>query len=770
MNGTALRAAAIALFAMAAAAAAPRAASAQGTSCDQGELEVRDLEFRGNDALSDGELEVSIATTRTAFLRRTLRIAVGTKRCLDRESLPRDVLSLISLYRERGFYETRVDTLVQELGSRAVRVVFTIREGPPTILRSYSVSGLDGVADSAALVNARRLRVGDRFDSSLLFADMDTIRQRLRNTGFHRADLLSPGYVRNNDSLIVDVTLTVLPGARARFGEPVFDVTAMDGRGQQISDQVARRVLGIVPGSRYSDRAVINAQRALFQLGTYRHVEVVPADSQPAGDTIVVLAVRLTEGYMRQVDSEFGWATLDCGRVRANYTDRNWLGTARRLDLSGQASKIGYGEPLATESTRRLCDFNGQSPLAEDKRFSERLHYHAGAAIAQPRLLGTLWVPTLSLYSERRGEYRAYLRTTFVGADFSAVRDVAERTQLRMGYGVEYGETDADAAALCALFNRCTPAEQGRLTSLATLGVASARITRIRTDNPLAPSRGTVLRGELRSSASRLLGTSPDQFFNKATGDGALYLPFGWRNVLALRLRLGYVHGLGDASGAVGFVPTQERMYAGGATSVRGFQQNELGSLVYIASGTVAGSIDTITVGVVGGETIYNMHAIVNPDTLRIDRTVPLGGNALFVANVDYRVRDPFFLPDLLQYSFFVDVGEVWTPSAQDPALRFNRLKMTPGVGLRLFTPIGPVVVNAGYNDYRRAAGPLYYNPSVERLHCVAPGNTIPLRTNASGQLEQVESSDPCPGAFQPPRPTRFTQRLTFTFSIGSEF
>ena len=770
MKQGALRAATIALFAMAAGVVAPRPAGAQDVACDQGELEVRDLEFSGNRALSDDELEVSVATTETALFRRTLRVAIGAKRCLDRDALPRDVLSLLSLYRQRGFYETRVDTLVQELGQNGARVVFTIEEGRPTILRSYAVAGLEGIPDSAALVNARRLRVGDRFDSSLLFADMDTIRQRLRNAGYYRADLLSPAYVRNSDSLIADVTLTVLPGARARFGEPVFEVTPQNGRGQQISDEVARRVLGIVPGSRYSDRAVMNAQRALFQLGTYRHVDVAIPDSlQPAGDTVVVLLVRLSEGYTRQIDSEFGWATLDCGRVRLNYVDRNWLGTARRLELTGQASKIGYGEPLATEFTRRLCDFNRQSALFEDREFSEHLHYHAGVAMAQPRLLGTLWVPTLSLYSERRGEYRAYLRTTFAGADLSAVRDVADRTQLRFGYGMEYGKTDAENAAFCAIFNRCTQEEQEQLSEEATLGVLSARLTRFRTDNPLAPNRGTILRAEVRSSASQLLGTSPNFFFNKATSDAALYVPFGWRNVLSLRLRLGLVQGRPSAPGEVGFVPTQERLYAGGATSVRGFQQNELGSLVYISQG-VGKRIDTTVVGVVGTETIYQMEAIADPDTLRVDRTVPLGGNALIVANIDYRIRDPFLFPDLLQYNFFVDFGEVWTPSAPDRSLRFTGLKMTPGIGLRAFTPIGPVQVNVGYNDYERRTGPLFYNPTVDRLHCVTPGNSIQLRRNAAGELEQVDDKIPCPGTFQPTRPSGFFQRLTFTFSIGSEF
>src|SRR5205814_10345886 len=134
----------------------------------------------------------------------------------------------------------------------------------------------------------------------------------------------------------------------------------------------------------------------------------------------------------------------------------------------------------------------------------------------QPRLLGTRWVPTLSLYSERRGEYKAYVRKTNVGGDLSAIRDVAFRTQLRLGYSMEYGSTQAQEAVLCALFNLCDADSRSSVTNQATLGVASLDVVRVRTDNDVSPSRGSVLRGQLRSSASPFLGTSRRLFFSKA--------------------------------------------------------------------------------------------------------------------------------------------------------------------------------------------------------------------------------------------------------------
>lgn len=762
MNGRGrLRAATFALFAIAAVATS-RPLAAQDIACDPGDVEVVGLEFRGNRAVEDDDLALVVSTTPSSRLRRTLKLPLGQKRCLDRAAFVLDPSYVQEYYRRRGFYYSRVDTTVQAEGREAVRVIFTIEEGAPTILQSYEVSGLEGVRDASAMLEARRLHAGRPFDIDLFSADMDTIVQRLRNAGYHAAELL---HQYDRDSLTARASITVLPGRRARFGEPVFVVTPLPGREQQLGDAVIRRVMGIVPGTWYSDRAVVEAQRSLFGLGVYRHIEVTRPDSlQPPGDSVVVLQVQLTEDYMKQLDSEFGWATLDCGRVRLLYTDRNLAGQARRLEVTGQASKIGYGEPLATERTRQICDIGGRSPLKEDFEFSQVLHYYTGVSLRQPRLLGFRWTPTLSVYSERRGEYRAYLRRTYIGGDLSAARELAARTPVRLAYTAEYGYTEAPDAALCALFNRCDSASRETLKEQAWLGIASASVARLRTDHPITPTRGYALRGEVRTSASALLGTSQRLFFNKGTADAIWYHPLGASAVFATRLRGGVVVGRRSAPNDPGFVPPQERLYAGGATSVRGFQQNELGDVVYIA-GSRSLTIDSSRVSP-AGDTLYRME--VHQDSVDVNRTVPLGGNTLAVINFDYRVRDPFFFPDVLQYTFFVDGGAIGTRRVGQ-GLEFPALKWTPGIGVRALTPIGPVQVNMGWNPYGFERGPLYYNPNVATLHCVTPGNQIDLVRDATRQLRQVDETQGCPEFQRPPR-RRVYQQLTFTFSIGPDF
>jgi outer membrane protein assembly factor BamA len=250
--------------------------------------------------------------------------------------------------------------------------------------------------------------------------------------------------------------------------------------------------------------------------------------------------------------------------------------------------------------------------------------------------------------------------------------------------------------------------------------------------------------------------------------DGAIYAPVNGDIVFAARLRFGAVLGPGFSfSNAAVFVPQQERLFAGGPTTVRGFRQNELGPAVYIPSG-----YDTVRAdGRRGGD-------LANPaDTVYFrardsvsQRIVPTGGNALVVAMAEARIRSPL-LSDLLQWTIFVDAGAVWNRGTADADLSFKSLRWTPGVGMRLRTLIGSLRLDVAYNPYSRPAGAAYFDAPLAaggELFCVSPGNTLRVTTAADGRVQQATGS--CPGTFQPPRGSSFLGRLTPSVSIGQAF
>jgi outer membrane protein insertion porin family/translocation and assembly module TamA len=192
-------------------------------------------------------------------------------------------------------------------------------------------------------------------------------------------------------------------------------------------------------------------------------------------------------------------------------------------------------------------------------------------------------------------------------------------------------------------------------------------------------------------------------------------------------------------------------MYGGGPNSVRGYRQNELGPLVYLVDGARVDSI------LPGGDTVF-----VADDTIGVIRTSPTGGNAQAIANVELRIRPPF-LRQLLQFALFVDGGQVYNRRAE--TVRLDQFRWTPGIGLRVASPVGPIRFDLAYNRYAQQRGPAYTivrdeltgNPS--RLRCVSPGNTLP---NGFGEG--------CPATFTPRQDDSFFQKLTFHFSIGQAF
>ncbi len=730
---------------------------AQETRCDQGDTEVRRLSFAGNEAFNDATLAVGIVTTPSTWMRRALRI-VGGKRCLDRAEFPVDVARLRLWYRNHGFLDATVDTIVTDLRTNVIAVRFQIREGEPVRIDSLIVTGLEAVPERAQIERDLPSRVGGRFDRYAMTATRDTLARRLRDTGYPDAAAFR-AYDLRDDTKRATMRFSVEPGLRRRIGAVTITRHGRDGAAPEVPESAVQRLTGLEVGALYSERLLERAKRTLYQSEAFAQVDVTPVSAP--GDSILTVSVDLTEGYLRSARLGGGWGTLDCFRATGEYTDHNLLRSATRLELRGRISKIGVGQPL--DGTEALCT----RYVVRDTLFSKSVNYYGSATFSRASLVRASFVPTLTLYSELRSEFSAYLRKTPIGASIGLTRALPRRT-LSFGYSLEYGSTEAQAALFCAVFNACVQEDREALKASRFLAVLSAASSYERTDNPLDPTRGIAGRAEVRY-ASKYVGADPKLEFSRFNLDGSSYIPLGQEVVLATRLRFGAVLGpTFSFTETDRFVPAQERLFAGGGTTVRGFRQNELGPAVYIPS-----AYDTVYVTGAGpvidpGETVY----FQAPDSVG-QRLVPTGGNALVVANVELRFVSPF-LSDLLRWTVFADVGEVWNRGADARLLRFRNLKVTPGIGVRLRTPIGYLRADVAYNNYPRTSGAAYFDTPLTssgggELYCVSPTNTLPIALDAGGRLLQAEGD--CPGTYLP-RPTRggFLRRLTPTIAIGHAF
>jgi outer membrane protein assembly complex protein YaeT len=735
----------------------PDRSAAQEVNCDAGDLEVRKLSFTGNSAFSDAELSKIIVTTASPFARTVLRLPYSARRCLDRNELPKDRARLVIFYRRRGYSDATVDTAVR--ASRGgVEVNFLINEGLPTRLESLVIEGLDSVPNRRAIVSRLPIRAGQRFDRINLEAARDSIARRLRNSGYPRAEVNNIFDVNDSLRLAYD-TIRVETGPFTRIGSVEVRVVPFEGKGrQQVPTRIVRKIIGLDSGRVYREDELLDAQRTLYRTEAYQHVTIVPDTSSNPNDSISDITALLAENSTRSARLGAGYGTLDCFRVTAEMSNYNFLRAARRLDLTTRLSKIGRGDPLS--GLDALC------PQARRDPFSAKLNYYFGATLRQPLYSGIRFLPTITVFSERISEYNAYLRTTTIGGVASTEWRRWPTLPINFAYSLDLGRTEAQPALFCAVFNICDREDRRRVQETQRLAVLSGVISQDKSNNFVSPTRGYQWRVEARH-ASPVIGSDNELAFNKIVAERSHYWGVGGGSVIAFRLRAGAVFGRSFGS-TTGFIPPQERLYAGGPTSVRGFPQNELGSAIYIAESYalippplsgIPDSVfrDTTTAG-------------------NFRRAVPVGGNSLVVGNLELRTPSPF-LPELLQLTFFTDAGEVWNRGRSESFQNFA-IKVTPGVQVTAFSPVGPIRLVVGYNPYDRPTGPLYYevpsNADFDELGtpggslpCVSPDNRLPVHLSDNGL---VQNAGPCNPTFKPRTNRSFGSRLTFSLAIGQAF
>lgn len=734
---------------------AATSAAAQEVNCDAGDKEVRKLAFTGNTAFTDAELSRIIVTTASPFARTVLHLPYSARRCLDRNELPKDRARLVIFYRRSGYADAAVDTVVRA-SHDGVEVRFVIREGLPTKLESLVIEGLDSVRNREAIIRRLPIRPGQRFDRANLDAARDSIARRLRNSGYPRAEVNNTFDVDDSLRLAYD-TITVEPGPFTRIGAVQVDIVPFEGKTQQVPSRVVRKIIGLDSGRVYREDELLEAQRTLYRTEAYQHVTIMPDTATSSTDSIVDIRALVAENTTRSARLGAGYGTLDCFRVTGELSNYNFLRSARRIDFTTRLSKIGRGDPLS--GLERLC------PQARRDPFSAKLNYYFGATLRQPVYSRLRFLPTITVFSERVSEYNAYLRTTTIGGIASIEWRRWRTVPVTFAYSLDLGRTEAQPALFCAVFNVCDREDRARLQENQRLAVVSGVVSRDRSNNFLSPTRGYQWRVEARHASPYIASDTALQF-NKIVAERSHYWGIPGGAVIAFRLRGGAVFGRSFGT-TTGFIPPQERLYAGGPTSVRGFPQNELGSVIYIAESYKLLPPDSTGLA----DSVFWA-----PPDREFRRAVPVGGNSMIVSNLELRMPSPF-LPEFLQWTLFTDVGDVWNRGKAGSFQNFS-IKVTPGVQVTGFSPVGPVRLVVGYNPYSRPSGPLYYEvpggalvddigTPAGSLPCVTRGNTLPVHLADDG-LRQNEGR--CPGSFRPRTATNFGSRLTFSLAIGQAF
>jgi outer membrane protein insertion porin family/translocation and assembly module TamA len=730
--------------------------SAQSTArCDQAER-VRSIRIEGSEIQTD-ELLTVLATTGPSFFTRVF--GIGSAPCIDSLEVERDGLRIAVLHRQRGWFSAAVRPVLNR-DAKGTRVRFLVTPGPVARLRIVAVSGLpDSGANGTALDEPLTSLKGEVFDRVRVQQATDRVLGRLQDAGYARsAQPVSTASV-DTAAALVDLSVAFEPGVPLRTGKILIDIAPVARRDPRYDSADVLRMSGLQSGERYRAVNVLDAQRALYRTDAFRLVlidTVTPITSSP--DSTIDLRISVAEARTRSARVGIGWGTLECGRVQGRITDRGFLGPGRRVEFVARASRLGIGRPL--DQWPGLCP-----QFLRDDPYSQELNYYVGVSLGNSTFFGADLSPTIDVYSERRGEFNAFQLETDIGLGFALSKSLGRRTSATIGAEYESGRIVTDAVLACVRFALCQPADFALARQGNTTRAITASWFHDRVDNVTDPSRGGRLRADwrlgltsfadLQDSAERRQAYA----FSRPTLDATGFIPLG-DGTIAARVQWSQVFAPNaiQIAGAP-FLPPQERLFSGGQNTVRGYQQNLLGPVVYRVDRS---GVDSVAFG-------NSYQLVVRPDAA-VRLPSPEGGTGSVVANLEYRRRFGWPTRDL-QWVAFVDAGTVWASGVSPFSVR--EIRTTPGIGVRLDTPLGPFRVDIGYNPLRADAGKAFLfdlvdtrrdGTGVPYVVCVSPGQELEFDEQiASGGLA-------CPRTFRPAAGRSTLSRLVFHFSLGQAF
>lgn len=736
--------------ALAIAGLAPDAARAQEESADAGRPLVTDVALRGVRSVDITQLRAGLATKGSAC-KSPLYLPIcwitrsptfTTRHYLDQLEFRRDALRIRLFYWQRGWRDVAVVARTERT-SGGVRAIFEIEEKEPTVITDLRVVQTDTVLPRRSISRALQLESGDPVDLIALDSTVLMLSNELwelgRASGSVELDTTQVSDVSNRGP----VSVIINPGPLVRVSE----VQVVGNN--RVSDRTIHRLLTFKAGDLFKRSQILGSQRNLYLSGLFSELEI---DAPPAGDTLRLVRVRVIEADLNRLELAGGFTTADFGQVDADFTRYNFAGGARTLTLRGTMSNLLApslnGQGIFYDVT------DGADGSARD-RFLQPT-WSASINLVQPWVLSIHNQLGLSVFAHRRAVPGIVIERGR-GASLAFTRDFGPRTNSTLGYTFERSWIDASDVYFCVSFGVCIATTIDAISGGHVLSPL-ASVTQFDVSNdPFTPDRGYRARIDLEH-ASGLTGS--DFRHNRIELTGSSYHSLSRTNVLAFRARVGWVRGMRGTNEALGIpagdgqlvVHPRKRFYAGGSQSVRGFGERQLGPRVLTVSPTAL--TDTALAAPCTAAQLANQSCDPNIEGLGAGafQPQPLGGNAVAEASVEYRF--PLWPAQGISGAVFIDGAVIGTNQLVD--LLGATAAITPGFGLRMDTPVGPVRLDLGIRP-----------TLVEDLPVItqitnADGSTELVALNTTRRYDPLDSSG---GFFK-----KVLNRLRLHLAIGPPF
>ena len=606
-----------------------------------------------------------------------------------------DISGLEMVYQNNGFSKVKITPetgLVEPPGNagrkhpkpEALKVVYHIDEGQQQRVDSVKLDGNDHV-ETEKLLALLNTETGQLVSPRNLAGDRDVLVTDYLSRGFDQARVEVEENDTSGDPSKVDVIFHITEGKQI-FVRNVF----MTGLHFTRPDTIARAIT-LHPGDPLNQTALLETQRNLYEFALFNEIDT--AVQNPNGGetnkTILLQAVearRWTLTYGAGFETQTGQPQNNCRGITFNgvaCSPNGHTGISPRGLMSVTRNNLfGREQSVSIQGTYGLLEqkvnFIFQNPhLNGNRNFG--LAFNGGYANSQD----------VTTYVASRLD--AGFRIT---ESFTAPRSLLSRANTFI-YEFNFRRVKVAESSLQVFPNFIT-----QLATAVRVGGPGFTWIRDTRDSPIDAHRGTY------TSFQEFLSAGPfgaEAQFNRLDLTNSSFYGFSKnRFVLARNTRYGQERAFG--AGNQRLLPLPERLYSGGATSMRGFSIN------------AAGPRDPQTGFPIGGA-----GALINNTELRLPPpTLPYFGNTVsFVlfhdmGNVFANSSDAWVSAlrihqpdrDLCKQPQSKEQPNPPFPQPPGPpnstgptsTCSFNYFSHAPGLGMRYHTPVGPVRLDFSYN------------------------------------------------------------------------
>ncbi len=560
-------------------------------------VKIKNMYVEGNFHFADGKI-LSLIKTRKAWF-----FNAGF---LKEEQFNEDLERIKTFYLQQGFLDVSVDYRLDYDVQGDIYIRIFIDEGKVYTVGSIIFRGDKVFSTEELLPSLKVCLVGGVFTYDALKEDVANIQ------GFY----FSKGYifvqVRETTSLDistgkVDVVYNIVENELA-----YVDRIIVQGN-LKTQDKVIRRELRIKPGEVFDGDKLKRSKERLYNLGFFEEINYDTTPGLEPDQRNLVVEVKEAKtgsfsfgGGYSSIDQFVGFVEIE----QKNFDWKNWktfTGAGQDLKLRAELGSVRQNFELSFTEPWLL-----DHPLSFGFDAYRRSH-------------------------EKDVDLGYGYEETRTGGDLRLGKDFNEYLKGGVTYRLEEVDvSNVDEAATSDLKNE---AGKNLISSIET------SVTWDTTDNIFNPTRGLVLSGSYEIAGSFLGG---DKDYNKVFGLASQYIPLFAKSVLQLQLRAGMAKPFGGCDE----IPIYERFYAGGANTIRGYEERSVGP------------VDLPT-------------------------SDPLGGEALLIMNAEYMIP----IIDFIKGAVFIDTGNVWEKTSE---FGTGGLKTGVGFGVRIKTPVGPLKLDYG--------------------------------------------------------------------------